>query len=828
MWSVCKKELRQFFSSLTGYIAIVVFLVVNGLMLFVFRDNIFDYGYATLDRFFGLAPWVLLLLIPAITMRSFSDEFKTGTFELLQTRPLTRWQIVTGKYLGSLIVVIIALLPTLVYFISIQRLSSDAGIDTGAAMGAYIGLFFLAAVFTAIGICSSSFTTNSVVAFIISLIACALIYYGFDAISKLPALENGMDYYVAMAGIDFHYKSISRGVVDTRDVIYFLSVIFLFLMITDRNLIKGKTKKAVNKIFASKLGWLVLLVLLLGVNFLAATFHSRLDLTQEKRYTLSKTTRSLVKGLNEQLEIDVFLKGEFPAGFRKLANSTREFLGLLKEANSSKLHFRFISPQDEVPGTQMLWGDSLQNMGALPINLTVQAKAGQSMNIIFPVAIMRYKGKQSMINLFPGASREISQTQINSAESMMEYQFTSTIDKLTAEKTPAIAYATGNGEPTDARVMDIEQTLSQDYFFKAFDITTGPIPQQADVLMIVKPTLKFTDDEKLRIDQFLMQGGRLLCFIDRLYDDDDSLARGKTEIIAYDRDLDLTDMFFRYGVRINTDLVMDLRSDFRPIVAGGTAENPQLEYLPWNYFPLLQPPANLRQSIGYVTARYVNSVDTIEVEGVKKTVLLASSPNSRTIGTPALISLNENKTVPQDEKFRQNAIPVAMMLEGSFTSFFNNRLGKAKLDSMSASGLPFIPSIKDGKMIVVGDGDMVFNEVDREAGPLPMGWNRYTFSERQRQTENGKYFIPAANREFLKNCIEYLVSDPSIGQIRNKEIVLRLLDSKKVREQRSMWQFINIGLPLLLVLLFGWIYQQLRKRRYTEPASAKQVIGNKQ
>ncbi len=238
MWSVCKKELRQFFSSLTGYIAIIVFLLVNGLMLFVFENNILDFGYATLDRFFELAPWVLLLLIPAITMRGLSDEFRTGTFELLQTRPLTRWQIVTGKYLGSLIVVFIALLPTIIYFFSIQQLSSDEGIDTGATIGSYIGLFFLAAVFTAIGICSSSFTTNSVVAFIISLIGCALLYYGFDAISKLPALSNGPDYYVAMAGIDFHYQSISRGVIDTRDIIYFLSVIFLFLVITNRNLLK--------------------------------------------------------------------------------------------------------------------------------------------------------------------------------------------------------------------------------------------------------------------------------------------------------------------------------------------------------------------------------------------------------------------------------------------------------------------------------------------------------------------------------------------------------------------------------------------------------------
>lgn len=238
MWAICKKELRQFFSSLTGYIAIIVFLLVNGLVLFVFQDNIFDFGYATLDRFFELAPWVLLLLIPAITMRSFSDEFKGGTYEILATKPVTRWQIITGKYFGSLVVVLIALVPTIVYIFSIQSLSSNEGIDSGATIGSYIGLFFLASVFTAIGICASSFTNNSVVAFIISLIGCALLYYGFNAISKLPGLPEGFDYYIGMIGIDFHYQSISRGLIDTRDVVYFLTAILLFLAITDRNILK--------------------------------------------------------------------------------------------------------------------------------------------------------------------------------------------------------------------------------------------------------------------------------------------------------------------------------------------------------------------------------------------------------------------------------------------------------------------------------------------------------------------------------------------------------------------------------------------------------------
>lgn len=239
MWMICKKEWQQFFSSLTGYIALVVFLLLNGLFLFVFPDtSILDFGYASLESFFKLAPWILLFLVPTITMRSIADEYKAGTFELLKTMPLTASQIVWGKFFGALVIVITALVPTVVYAISVQALSVTGGIDVGGAIGSYIGLVFLGAVFTAIGICASSFTSNTVVAFITGAFVCFLLYNGFDAISKLPVFNAGMDYYIEMLGINFHYRSISRGVVDTRDVIYFLGIIFLFHYITQRNLNK--------------------------------------------------------------------------------------------------------------------------------------------------------------------------------------------------------------------------------------------------------------------------------------------------------------------------------------------------------------------------------------------------------------------------------------------------------------------------------------------------------------------------------------------------------------------------------------------------------------
>lgn len=238
MWAVCKKELRQYFSSLTGYIAIVIFLLLTGVILFVLPDNIFDFGYATLDQFFKMAPWILLVLIPAITMRSFADEFRAGTFEILQTLPVTRWQLLWGKFLAAFLVVLTAILPTILYAISIQRLSSEGGLDIGGTIGSYIGLLLLAAAFVSIGICTSSFTSNAVVAFISAAFLCVLAFGAFDALSRIPSFQGGADYYLQMLGIDFHYKSLSRGVVDSRDVVYFGSIVGLFLVTTRQNLLK--------------------------------------------------------------------------------------------------------------------------------------------------------------------------------------------------------------------------------------------------------------------------------------------------------------------------------------------------------------------------------------------------------------------------------------------------------------------------------------------------------------------------------------------------------------------------------------------------------------
>lgn len=238
MWSVCKKEISQFFSSLTGYIAIILFLLINGVFLFLLKgSSIFDFGYASLNKFFELAPWILIFLVPAVSMRSLSEEYRAGTFEILQTRPLSNWQIVLGKYLSILLILVFVIIPTLIYVFTIKSLST-AGIDSGGIMGSYFGLLMLAAVFAAISLCCSGFTANAVVAFLVSAFVCVLVYFGFSALSKLGVFQGNVDYYLQMLGIDFHYQSISRGVIDSRDMIYFASLIFLFLMITVKSLRK--------------------------------------------------------------------------------------------------------------------------------------------------------------------------------------------------------------------------------------------------------------------------------------------------------------------------------------------------------------------------------------------------------------------------------------------------------------------------------------------------------------------------------------------------------------------------------------------------------------
>jgi len=572
--------------------------------------------------------------------------------------------------------------------------------------------------------------------------------------------------------------------------------------------------------------WIGLIAGLVLINYIASKLHSRVDLTEEKRYSLTPTTKGLVRNLKNEVTINVFLKGDLPVEFRKLSNSTQEFLNTLRETNASKIHYRFIDPQDEVEDGRT-WADSLKTIGATPINLTVQVKAGQENKMAFPYAMVQSGDQVDIVNLFQSSKRNISVAELNNAEALLEYQFAKTIDRIIEPSKVSVAYAVGNGEPAGPETFSMRYNIDpqsvpkeyinpqyfdpnakSNYKIGIFDLQKQKaIPATINVLLIVKPSTSFSDDEKLKIDQYLMRGGKVLCFIDDLQAEQDSLSI-KSQVIAYERNLNLQDIFFNYGVRINPDLVMDLQCDFLPFAVGGSASNPQYEFLHWNYYPLFESRKNhdINKNLGLVAGRFVNSIDTIEGSGVKKTFLLQSSSNSRTISTPALISPNENRNTPQDALFNKHDIPVAVLLEGNFASFYRGRITKSQRDSLQVIGGFKQEGNSESKMIVVADGDIVLNDVTQN-GPLPMGMNLYTLGS--------QYEYPFANRDFLLNCLEYLAGKSTIIQTRNKEIVLRLLDTQKVDSERTKWQLINIALPIVLIIIFGIIYQQLRRYNFT-------------
>ena len=567
--------------------------------------------------------------------------------------------------------------------------------------------------------------------------------------------------------------------------------------------------KIFNKIGGSK-GWLIItLFLLFLINWAAFVWHSRLDFTNEKRFTLSVATKQLLKSLSEPIQVDVFLKGNYPSGFKKLSSSTEDLLLEFKEISGKNFKYNFISPEDKVEGTDVSYADTLSAMGLLPINLTSQVKEGQQQQFVYPVALVHYQDKSLPVILYQGKTPLINFQELNSAEALLEYKVANAISKITQKEKINIGYTNGNGEPMDYSIYDlVENNLNIDYHLSLININKQPfIPIDFKVLLMVKPTQPFTEEAKLKLDQYVMNGGKILMFADRLNAEMDSLQI-KNEVIAYDRGLQLNDLVFKYGARINADLIMDLQCDYLPFDVNG---NGQFELLPWNYFPVLESKSNhpINKNLGFVAGRFVNSIDTVDAEGIQKTILLSTSANARKIATPALISGKENVAAAENEKFKTANIPVAVLLEGKFTSLFANRSSQAMRDSIEAYGGQFLPQcLADNKMILVADGDIVLNSVVKGNQPIPMGMNPYTYGT-QRE-------FPFANKEFLQNCLEYLINENSLSEAKSKDYVVRLLDTKKVAEEKTFWQMINIALPVLLVMLFAFVFQWLRKRKYSK------------
>jgi ABC-2 type transport system permease protein len=570
------------------------------------------------------------------------------------------------------------------------------------------------------------------------------------------------------------------------------------------------------KILNSKFGWFYLLVGVVILNLLASFVNGRYDMTSEKRYTLTRPVKNMLGRIHEQVNIDILLEGNLKSGLRKLRNSTEALLEEFNEYAEGNIHYRLIDPvAGEDDTSRAIIMDSLAKMGIQPMTQIAQSKKGeeQSQRIVIPAAIVKYKDRELSVDLLKGVQRSregqpTEQLYVN-AENLLEYKFASAIDKLITDTLPAIGYLMGNGEPLDFHEYSLIQYLRENFRFVIVKLDSVPvIPAGLNALIMVKPIIKFSDDEKLKLDQYIMQGGSMICMIDNLNAEMDSLHTTR-ETVAFDRGLNLDDLLFHYGVRINQDLVEDMQCASINMVVGEQGGKPQFQLLPWPYYPLLDgsPFSLITRNLDPVLSKFTNSIDTVKAPDISKTILLQSSPNARTISTPALISLETVKTASDPKSFQQSDIPVGVILEGKFKSLYANRISAAKEDSFAhVYNQPFLKSgVKDARIIVCADGDLVLNEMS-ESGPLPLGFSKdinYTF----------------ANAEFLSNCLDYCVNPSGILQSRSKDYSLRLLDPEKTEDDKTFWQLVNILSPLLVIILCGLVFQYVRKRKYNASIS---------
>jgi gliding-associated putative ABC transporter substrate-binding component GldG len=810
MWSICKKEWTQYFSSLTGYLIISFYLVVNGLLLFVIPNyNLLDFGYASLQVYFDFAPWFLLLLVPAITMRSFSDEFKQGTYEVLHSLPFSSLQLVLGKLLGSVLIVVAAIAPTIFYAVVLDALSATGGIDWGATFGSYIGLFFLGAVYTAVGVFASSLTKNSAIALLVSIIISILLLQSFDWLSTVSFFANGYDFYIKQLGLSLHYNNMSKGLIKMTDLIYFISILVLFILGTIENL-KGKIK------------YVFLLIAIIGANYLSNIFPVQLDLTKENRYTLSASSTEVISQIQAPVTVHLYLGGDLPSNYKTISNAAIALLDQLHQINPSLIKWNLEIPNQSVSDTALfVLYDSLSKLG-LPIERIQQGTGGADKRVdqlIIPGALVEVDGQKpyaidlrsskkyfkpyNIVKDIPEVDEEAS---ANAAEALLEYKFIQAIYLLNRKIVPTIAYLIGNGEPVNLTVNDIGETLKDQYDLSVFDLSKGfPDATKIKTLLIVKPTTPFSDLDKLKIDQYVMGGGNIIWAVDKLYAEYDSLQKTNGAYVSFDRGLVLDDLLFKYGIRINSNLIQDLNCAKLPLVVGTQGDgSPLIKRVPWPYYPFLNGNDNhpISQNMDRVLSLFPSSIDTIASNGVKHTILLTTDTSSRSLPSPAQVSLNSVKGEDDMVQFNQHHFPVAVLSEGNFNSFFANRLSQVLKDTVQQNlGVAFESKGKPSKQIFISDADLFTNKVDKSNGPLPMGmipFESYQF----------------ANRDFFVNAIQYLNEPLGLLESRNKGIVLRLLDKTKVAENRLFWQWMLLIGPVVILSLFFYFWTQYRQRRF--------------
>ncbi|MFD2873800.1 gliding motility-associated ABC transporter substrate-binding protein GldG [Mucilaginibacter ximonensis] len=796
MYSIFKKEITTYLSSLVAYVTIGVFLLVLGLFLWVFPDSsILDYGYAGLDSLFSTAPYLFMFLIPAITMRSLAEERREGTFELLITRPLTDLQIVLGKYFAAVLIVLFALVPTLVYYYSVSVLGTPQGnIDSGAVIGSYIGLFLLGASFAAIGLFASAITKNQIIAFTIAVFICFFFYSGFDSLSGLLSLQSTG---IQSLGINDHYQSISRGVLDTRDLGYFLVLTALFIWLTVVVLLKQQQKSAGKKSVIG-LGIIVIIAILGTLGF------TRFDFTKEGRYTISKMSRGILDSLKGPVKVTVYLQGDLTGGMKRLQHATNDMLSDLQAYSHHNLQFEFVDPLKGLSNEQQNQTiEDLQAKGIEPTALSVKTDDGVTQKTIFPAAMVSSNGKDIPVKLlYQQSQMGLSADEVlNNSIQNLEYAFISAIKKANKGGKPAIGFTTGHDELTDLQLNDALRSLSDGFLVGRVDLKTIPFDSLMNIrLMVVpKPNKPFAEAEKFKLDQYLMRGGKILWTIDQVSAELDSLKGHGGEQLAFPKQLNLDDQLFTYGVRINYDLIADISASQIPISTGNIGGQAQIQMVPWLFYPIFIPYSKhpIVKNLDGIYSEFANTIDVLGVKDVTATILLNTSPYNKNLKAPHMLSLQAIEQEPDPKAFQSMPKLTGVLLEGKFKSDFQNRPIPEGVGENIVQKNESVPT----KQIVISDGDIFKNAVAADGSPYPLGYNHYT------QQNFG-------NKNLLLNIADYMTDDSGLITLRNKEIKLRLLNRARIRNEKMFWQVINTVVPLLLVLIFAIFQHYIRKRKY--------------
>jgi len=794
--SILQKEITSYLSSLVAYVTIGVFLLVLGLFLWVFPDSsILDYGYAGLESLFSTAPYLFMFLIPAITMRSLAEERKEGTFELLFTRPVTDWQIILGKYFAAVLLILFALMPTLVYCFSVSTLGTPQGnIDTGAVIGSYIGLFLLGAAFAAIGLFASSVTKNQIIAFTIAVFLCFFFYSGFDSLSQLLSLQ---DLGLQNLGITAHYQSVSRGVLDTRDLAYFIIVTGIFIWLTLFVIIRQRKKKLFTTTMFGYTGILLVIALISNIAF------TRFDFTTEKRYTISPISRQIMDSLQQPVKVTVYLQGNnFPAGFKRLQGASRDMLSDLQAYSHRKLQFEFVDPLKGLSQEQQ--NSTLQNLsdkGLTPQTWSFKTDDGVVQKVLVSSALVVAGGKEIAVNLLQRRIGLSDDESINNSIQNLEYAFSSAIKKATSGGKPIIGFTEGHNELTDLQLHYAMKDLEDGYEVGRVNLATIPFKGllQLKLLVLPKPDKKFTELEKFKLDQYIMRGGRVLWAIDQVNAELDSLRGHGGEQLAFAKQLNLDDQLFRYGIRINYDLIADMNCSQIPVSTGSVGGQAQIQMLPWLFYPVFIPISKhpVVKNLDGISSEFASTIDLLETKNIKKTVLLTSSPYNKKMSAPHVLSLQALEQEPNPKDFQSVPKTVGVLLEGEFISNWRNRPLPEGLHEQVA----IQPESKPTKMIVISDGDILKNQVGTDGSPYPLGYDHFT-----QQTYG--------NKNLLLNIADYMTDDSGLITLRTKEVRMRLLNRARIRNEKMYWQLVNTAGPLILVLICAIFQHYIRKRKY--------------